>query len=151
MKMFKMFRWATKPSDDSGIHMVRVPKDPTANPRDPATKEWVDVHDPPTMESHTLDYLKQHFSMAKSTPFASEPLLSQCGYDGLSPFAEQVLQGTADLSHLPIPVQGVMENMKAMAPPMPTAFLGALNGLSIWAGDIGNAYLEARTNEKKNV
>ena len=57
--------------------------------------------------------------MAKSTPFASEPLLSQCGYDGLSSFAEQVLQGTADLSHLPIPVQGVMENMKAMAPPMP--------------------------------
>ena len=70
-KMFKMFRWATKPVDDSGIHMVRVPKDPTANPRDPTTKEWVDVL--PTMESHTLDYLKQHFSMAKSTPFASEP------------------------------------------------------------------------------
>ena len=72
LTMFKMFRWATKPSDDSGILMVRVPKDPTANPRDPATKEWVDVHDPPTMESHTLDYLKQHFSMAKSTPFASD-------------------------------------------------------------------------------
>ena len=48
----------------------------------------------------------------------------------------------------PEPNEPVSSSVASLAGLRTTAFLGALNGLSIWSGDIGNAYLEAMTKEK---
>ena len=48
----------------------------------------------------------------------------------------------------PEPNEPVSSSVASLAGLRTTAFLGALNGLSIWSGDIGNAYLEATTKEK---
>ena len=48
----------------------------------------------------------------------------------------------------PTPVESVSSSVASLLGVRIATFIGALNGLEMWCGDIGNAYLEAKTQEK---
>jgi hypothetical protein len=82
-----------------GLSYIRVPVDPLANINDPNT-QWREVHEPEEMEQHLLAHTQQHFAQAEGTPCTVEPLRSLLDYDGLSPFADEIRAGRADLQAL---------------------------------------------------
>ena len=54
----------------------------------------------------------------------------------------------ADGSLTPDPVENIYSGVVSLRHSRLVIFLGELNNLELWGADIGNAYLEAYTNEK---
>jgi len=54
------------------------------------------------MDNHLLEYCKKHFDHAHGMPYMVPPLSMLLGYDGLTPFGHQILDGTANLDKLNI-------------------------------------------------
>jgi len=63
----------------------------------------IDTNNPQEMDKHLLAYSKTHFGQAHGSPYTVPPLSTPLGYDGLTPFSQQVLSGTANIDHLAVP------------------------------------------------
>jgi exonuclease III len=90
---------SSKPKSSGGISMIKVPTDPTANPKDPQTI-FRSVVDPSEMEVLLLARNKTHFSQAKDTPLAAPVISDMLGWGGDTATAEALLDGTCDVSEL---------------------------------------------------
>ena len=92
------------------------PPTTTTIPRAITTTEWTTVTKQDELENIFFEWNKKHFSQAKNNIFLCEPLVSLCGFDGVTPFTKGVLQGTANLSSFPQPVQDILTELKQQAP-----------------------------------
>jgi hypothetical protein len=63
-----------KPKTSSGISMIKVPVDKPSQPKEALV--WKTITDATEVETAILNQQKLHFSQAKDTPFAREPLKS---------------------------------------------------------------------------
>jgi hypothetical protein len=63
----------------------------------PDQGDWKEISDQETMEKELLKELESRFNQAATTPFQSEPLLSDIGPLGISEKSRQILNGTYEL------------------------------------------------------
>ena len=79
--------------------MIKVPTEPTADPRAPETK-FKSIVDPIEVEKHILERNRTHFGQAKPTPLASQLITDMIGFSGTMSIADGLLKGTVDVSTL---------------------------------------------------
>ena len=60
------------------------------------------VDDPEIMEQVIVERNSHHLNQAKGTPLTIEPLLSLIGTDSFTSFFQELLNGTPDLTPLPL-------------------------------------------------
>jgi len=60
------------------------------------------MQDPKLMDMHLLEYCKLHFGQVHGTPYTVPLLSTLLRYDGLTPFGNKILTGTANLEELQI-------------------------------------------------
>jgi len=92
--LFTTSLWNCTPLEASPSHLI-VPNE--TNPQ-----KWHTVIEPWEMEAHLLAYCQTHFQTPQGSPYTVPPLINILGYDSLTPFGEQILQGTANLNNLPL-------------------------------------------------
>jgi hypothetical protein len=129
-------RRITKPKQAGGLSYVLVPDPGDADRKDPNTR-WRRVTEEEEMEEILLAEGERHFEQANGTPFTVEPLRSLCGYDGLTSFADEILEGTADLEGLAVNhyTKLLLKHMRANGnPELPCnfEFEDMLNGYKKW-------------------
>ena len=86
---------SSKPRSSGGISMLKVPRDPTADPKAPNT-EFRTVVDPVEMETLLLARNMKHFRQAEDTPLASPSLSSALGWGAQTDTAEALLSASTD-------------------------------------------------------
>ena len=103
----EMFRRVptARPTSSSGISMIKVPIDPTADPKAPTT-EFKSVVEPTEVERHILERNKIHFRQAKDTPLASQLISDMIGFGGTTSVADRLLSGTLDVDAITTDVYG---------------------------------------------
>jgi len=94
---YKLVRSVTKPQQSNGISQVKVPIENADG-----VITWKSVYDPNEIENLVLHQHRKHFSQAQGSPFTVEPLSTLVNDTADSPFAKQVLEGTADIDSLQI-------------------------------------------------
>jgi hypothetical protein len=77
------------PKTFSGISMIKFPVDKPAKPKEALV--WKTITNATGVETAILNQQKLHFSQAKDTPFAKEPLKNIFNWSGTSHHAEPVL------------------------------------------------------------
>jgi len=83
---FQLFQQQLNPSTPGRLIHLLVP-----DPKLPDT--WTTIHDTAAMEHHLLKCSCTHFKQVHSTPFTTPPLSNLLGFDGLTPFGEQITKG----------------------------------------------------------
>jgi len=71
------------------------------------------------MEHHLLECSHAHFKQAQGTPFTIPPLSNLLGFDGLTPFGEQVTQGAPIPADIPLDpaTRLLLTHQKTLLPP----------------------------------
>ncbi len=122
--------------ESDGVTQVQVPTNPLDNPREASTVDWTTVDEPKQLVETIHEWNSDHFSQAKNTPFMTAPLAEMCGYDGLTLFADKVLDGSADLSSFPPHQKDILHEMRQQTEePMPFVDLtdeDLLQGIKKW-------------------
>jgi hypothetical protein len=111
---------SSKPRSSTGISMIKVPRHPEDNPKNPNT-EFRTVVDPAEMESLLISRNQKHFSQAEHTPLASPHISESLGWGAQLPSADSVLDGSHDLPALtPNPhAQLIFQQCKRINPELP--------------------------------
>ena len=79
--------------------MIKVPTDPQADPKHPSTT-FHTIVDPAEMEDLLLTQNCHHFGQAQDNPLASLELSDSLGWGAQQPLADDILDGTAEVSQL---------------------------------------------------
>jgi exonuclease III len=91
-EMFKKVPSA-RPATSGGITSIKIPEDPTADPKASSTV-FKTVVDPIEIERHILQRNKLHFSQARYTPLATSAVSELLGFGGTRSVADRLLKGT---------------------------------------------------------
>ena len=90
----------------SNITYIDIPKDTSMDwneiPKKLPTEEWERIEDPILVEKYIIERNKRHLNLAQGTPCTIEPLNSLLGLDSRTLFGNSVLEGTVDLTQLPL-------------------------------------------------
>jgi len=84
-----------KPRTAGGLSKLKIP-----DPEQP--QKWNTITNPHQMDQELLRYCQDHFGKSYGTPYMVAPLKELLAYDGVTPFGQQILHGTTDLSSLEI-------------------------------------------------
>jgi len=129
-----MVRSITKPKQQGGISHVKIPTNAA-----PDEEQWESIYDPVRIEQLVLQQHTKHFSQAKGTVFTQAPLRDLINDDCTSEFAQQILQGTADIDNLPVNeyTKALLTNLKTKVGPseVTTAPLDTealIKGFKLW-------------------
>ena len=105
IKMWKVIQFATSKRTNSSIQTIDIPTDPSIPWNNiKGTKNVVFK----TIETLTLikelisDRNSHPLNQAQGSPFTVEPLQSLLGTDSDTPFAEELLNGSANLNSIPL-------------------------------------------------
>ena len=90
---------SARPASSGGISMIKIPIDPSADPKHPDTT-FQSIVDPLEVENHILRRNRIHFGQAKDTPLASPSITSALGFGGTTSIADMLLAGTADINSI---------------------------------------------------
>lgn len=88
---------SARPRASGGISTIRVPIDPTADPKDKNTI-FKSVVEPLEVEAQILQRNCLHFSQASQTPLAQPAITKLLGFGGTSSIADQLLKGSIDVA-----------------------------------------------------
>jgi len=66
------------------------------------TNQWHTIDDAETIEKNLLSFCQSHFAMAHGSPFTVPPLSNLLSSDSVTPFADAVIKGQAELDTLPL-------------------------------------------------
>jgi len=112
-RCFGLFKHFMKPKSTGGLTKLLVP-----DPTEPS--QWSVITEPHQMDDHLLAYCQHHFSKSHGTPFTVAPLKDLLQHDGLTPFGQSVLQGTADFDSLPLDLHTrlLLQHQKYCTPTM---------------------------------
>jgi len=131
---YAMVRSITKPKQQGGISHVKIPTNAA-----PDEEQWESIYDPVRIEQLVLQQHTKHFSQAKGTVFTQAPLRDLINDDCTSEFAQQILQGTADIDNLPVNeyTKALLTNLKTKVGPseVTTAPLDTealIKGFKLW-------------------
>jgi len=69
-------------------------------PDDSNLNKYTTINDANGIEKHLLEFCQKHFVTAHGSPFTVQPLSTLLNYDSVTPFAEQVIRGQADIDSL---------------------------------------------------
>jgi hypothetical protein len=81
----------SKPRPTGGLSLIKIPLSGPLVPE--AVRQGIAVTEPIDIEEQLLRRNRQHFSQARKTPFATEPLKSIFNWQGTSPATDNVLKG----------------------------------------------------------
>jgi hypothetical protein len=81
-----------KAAPTGGLSLIKVPLSGPIRPEEQRSR--LTVTEPSEIEDHLLRRNRQHFSQAKDTPFATEPLNKTFNWQGTGPNANNVLSGS---------------------------------------------------------
>jgi len=111
---YMVVRSITKPRQPGGISHVRIPVPDTQN-----ETQWESIYEPQALEQHVLHQHRQHFSQADGTIFTQEPLRTLVNDECTSEYAHQILEGTADITSLPVDkyTKDLLRQLKSKVPP----------------------------------
>ena len=87
-------------TQDGGLTYVRVPLDPTQNPKTCPPHAWKELHDPTEVAEAIRHRLQLHFSQAKGCNLTSPPFDITMDFDAACDKAEQILTGTFNTTAL---------------------------------------------------
>ena len=90
---------SSKPPTLGGLSSIKIPVNPTDDPKHPDTI-FKSVVDPPVIESLLLQRNKTHFSQAKDTPLASPIIADSLGWGGQTNVSDRLLDGSVDPSDI---------------------------------------------------
>jgi len=96
-RCFALVRATLNPSTPGGLTHLLIP-----DKHDHL--QWVRVSEVADMDDLLLEHSRQHFRQAHGTPFTKPPLSTLLGFDGLTPFGDQIFQGAPipdDLNIIP--------------------------------------------------
>jgi len=94
LQCFALVKQNMKPQS-KGISRLIIP-----NPDNPNCE--MTLYDPTIIENALKQHCQLHFKQAHGSPFMIPLLSTLLGYDGLSLFGQQLLNGSAPLDQLPI-------------------------------------------------
>ncbi len=130
-RCYAAFRQHTKPKSSGGLSHVTKNNGPDQPPTIIIDREELD--------DTLLEYSRTHFAKAQGSPFTIEPLNRLLQYDGLTTLGNQVLQGRANLSQLPInePTRAILTHLKSKIPatdrrPHPLDYGLLMEGIKKW-------------------
>jgi len=84
-----------KPRSPGGLTHLLIPNENDSN-------KWKTIDDPKDIEQNLLSFCQSHFATAHGSPFTIPPLSDLLQSDSVTPFAKNVLNGTAEIDELPI-------------------------------------------------
>ncbi len=114
-EVFKQCAAARGKTDAGGLSYVKVPVDPTRDPKDCTEKEdWRDVVEAKEVATAIRERLQKHFSQAKDCNLTSEPFDITMHFDAACDRAEAILTGTLDTSELDEMTTALLESFKHM-------------------------------------
>jgi len=70
------------------------------------------------LKATLLEHSQMHFAQAEGSPFTTGPLSHLLKYDGLTPFADCLIQGclATNLYHFDEPTRAILNNLKCKVP-----------------------------------
>ena len=88
------------------ITYIDIPKDTSMDwneiPKKLPTEEWKRIEDVILVEKYIIERNKRHLNQAQGIPCTIEPLKILLGLECRTPFGNSVLEGTVDLTQLPL-------------------------------------------------
>ena len=106
VEMHSTIRKFKSRNGQSNITYIDIPKDKSMDwneiPKKLPAEEWKRIEDPILVEKYIIERNKRHLNQAQETPCTIEPLQSLLGLDSRTPFGNSVLEGTVDLTQLPL-------------------------------------------------
>jgi len=94
-RCFAAVKSVLKPKSPGGLTHLLVPDD-----QDPS--QWKTIDDAETIEKTLLSFCQSHFAKAHGSPFMVPPLSDLLKSDSVTPFADSVIKGNADIDRLPL-------------------------------------------------
>jgi hypothetical protein len=113
---------STRPRVSGGISMIKVPVDPSADPKDSSTL-FKSIVDPIEIEQQILQRNKTHFSQARCTPMATSSITDLLGFSGTTSTADLLLKGTINVHDVTTDVYGrdILRFCKHHTTPIPAS------------------------------
>ena len=105
IKMWKVIQFTTSTKSNSSIQTIDVPTDtsiPWNNIKGKKNVLFKTIDNPRLIEELVADRNSHHLNQAQGSPFTVEPIQSLIGPDSDTPFAEALLNGSANLSDIPL-------------------------------------------------
>ena len=105
IKMWKVIQFTTSKRTNSSIQTIDIPSDssiPWNNIKGTKNAVFKTIDNPTLIEELISDPISYHLNQVQGSPFTVEPLQSILGTDSDTPFAEALLNGDANLHHLPL-------------------------------------------------
>jgi len=131
---YTMVRGITKPRQMGGISHVKIPTNSAQN-----EPEWTTLYDPKELETAILKQHRQHFSQAAGTPFTVALLRELINDECTSEYAQQILNGTANINDLPIDeyTKDLLTQLKTKISPtenptLPLDTEALIKGFKVW-------------------
>ena len=117
IKMWKVIQYTTSIKSNSSIQTIDVPIDtsiPWNNIKGKKNVLFKTIDNPRLIEELVADRNSHHLNQAQGSSFTVEPLQSLIGPDSDTPFAEALLNGSANLSDIPFTTvtKRYLESMK---------------------------------------
>ena len=104
--MHSTIRKLKKRHEQSNITYIDIPKDTSIDwneiPKKLPQEEWKRIEDPVLVVKYIIERNKRYLNQAQGTPCTIKPLKSLLGLDSCTPFGNSVLEGTVDLTRLPL-------------------------------------------------
>ena len=106
VKMHSTIRKFKTRHGQSNKTYIDIPKDTSMDwnemPKKLPQEEWKRIEDPELVEKYIIERNKRRLNQAEGTPCTIEPLKSLIGLDSRTLFGNSVLEGTVDLTQLPL-------------------------------------------------
>ena len=105
IKMWKVIQFTTSEITNSSIQTIDIRTDssiPWNKIKGTENVVFKRIENPTLIEKLILDRNTHHLNQAQGSPFTVEPLQSLLGTDSDTPFAEELLNGDANLYYLPL-------------------------------------------------
>ena len=109
-QLFDKLKFARTKNARRGITMIEIPCHEGDDPK--TCTDWQIIDVPTSIVHHLQQRNRKHFSQAQGTPFTTDPLSSDLGFLGDTPFADDILDGLYDTSHLQEHVRILVNHMR---------------------------------------
>jgi len=120
-----------KPKSPGGLTYLLVPDDNDSS-------QWKTIDDAKTIEKTLLSFCQSHFTKAHGSPFTVLPLSDLLKSDSVTPFADSLIKGTADIDRLPLDkaTKAFLKHQRRpshfLAKPQPLNFEKLTEGFKKW-------------------
>ena len=109
-QLFDKLKYARTRGARQGITMIEIPRHDGDDPK--TCTDWQTIEIPTAIVHHLQQRNQKHFSQAQGSPFTIAPLVDDIGFEGIGPFADDILEGLYDTHQLQDHVRLLVEHLK---------------------------------------